>query len=166
LEARALLADSYEQQGYQAESAIWRNMFLVGAKELRAGVPPLQFAVGIDIVAAMPSDLMLDSVATRLDPAVIGNRAMALNFTFTDRNETAAVSISNAVLVSEMGQAHAKPNATLSGPRRLFLGMFFLKTPLAALEAAGLKVEGDRAAVAALQAAIETPPAGFNIAEP
>ena len=25
--ARAMLADSYEQQGYQAESAIWRNQF-------------------------------------------------------------------------------------------------------------------------------------------
>ena len=32
-EGRALLADSYEQQGYQAESAIWRNMFLSAARD-------------------------------------------------------------------------------------------------------------------------------------
>jgi alkyl sulfatase BDS1-like metallo-beta-lactamase superfamily hydrolase len=165
-DARALLADSYEQQGYQAESAIWRNMFLVGAKELRAGVPLLQFAVGIDIVAAMPTDLMLDSVATRLDPAVIGARAMTFNFDFTDRDEKAAITLGNAVMVSEMGQTHAAATATLSGPRRLFLALFFLKAPLASLEAAGLKTSGDRAAIEALQAAIETPPSGFNIAEP
>ncbi len=34
-QARGLLADSYEQQGYQAESAIWRNQFLSAAQDLR-----------------------------------------------------------------------------------------------------------------------------------
>ena len=37
-EARALLADAYEQMGYQAESGLWRNFYLTGAKELREGV--------------------------------------------------------------------------------------------------------------------------------
>ncbi|MEQ1641284.1 MAG: alkyl sulfatase dimerization domain-containing protein, partial [Novosphingobium sp.] len=34
-EARAMLADSFEQQGYQAESAIWRNQFLSAARDMR-----------------------------------------------------------------------------------------------------------------------------------
>ena len=37
--ARALLADTLEQMGYQAESAPWRNFYLCGAKELREGLP-------------------------------------------------------------------------------------------------------------------------------
>jgi alkyl sulfatase BDS1-like metallo-beta-lactamase superfamily hydrolase len=44
--------------------------------------------------------------------------------------------------------------------------MLFLKMPLAQLEAAGLKIEGDKAAVEALQAALDPMPTAFNIAEP
>ena len=36
-EARALQADALEQLGYQAESATWRNAYLMGALELRSG---------------------------------------------------------------------------------------------------------------------------------
>ena len=38
-EARALGADALEQLGYQAEAATWRNAYLLGAQELRHGVP-------------------------------------------------------------------------------------------------------------------------------
>ncbi len=165
-EAKALLADSYEQQGYQAEGSLWRNMFLSAASELRTGVKPADTGVAVDMVAAIPTAMMLDSIATRLDPAAIGARRMTLNFVFADKGEKAAVSIGNAVMVSEMGQAHARPDATLTGPRQLFLALFFLKSPLAALEAGGLKVEGKRDAVVALQAAIETPEPGFAIVTP
>lgn len=37
--AKALLADSYEQLGYQAESGPWRSVYLQGAYELRNGTP-------------------------------------------------------------------------------------------------------------------------------
>ena len=35
---KQLLADAFEQLGYQAESGPWRNFYLTGAKELRDGV--------------------------------------------------------------------------------------------------------------------------------
>ena len=165
-EGRALLADSYEQQGYQAESAIWRNMFLSAARDLREGVKASITTQSIDMISAIPTGLLLDSVATRLDPAAIKDRSMAINFAFTDRNEKAKVSVGNAVMFSEMGAAHTAPAATVSGPRQLFLALLFLKMPLAQLEGAGLKVEGDRAAVEALQAALDPMPGPFNIAEP
>ena len=65
-----------------------------------------------------------------------------------------------------MGSSHDTPAATVAGPRQLFLAMLFLKMPLAQLEAAGLKIEGDRAVVEALQAALDPIPTAFNIAEP
>lgn len=165
-EGRTLLADSYEQQGYQAESAIWRNMFLSAARDLREGVKASITTQSIDMISAIPTGLLLDSVATRLDPAAIGDKSIAINFAFTERNEKAKVSVSNAVMFSEMGTAHTAPAASVSGPRQLFLALLFLKMPLAQLEGAGLKVEGDRAAVEALQAALDPMPGPFNIAEP
>ena len=59
-----------------------------------------------------------------------------------------------------------QPTATITAPRRLLLGLLFVKMPLAQLEMAGLKVEGDRAAAEAWLAAIEPVSGGFNIAEP
>ena len=40
MEARRLQADALEQLGYQAESSIWRNLYLQGAKDLRDGSVP------------------------------------------------------------------------------------------------------------------------------
>jgi alkyl sulfatase BDS1-like metallo-beta-lactamase superfamily hydrolase len=165
-EGRALLADSYEQQGYQAESAIWRNMFLSGARDLREGLKASITTQSVDMISAIPTGLLLDSVATRLDPAVIGDRALAINFVISDRKEQAKVTVGNAVMFSEMGTAHAQPVATVTAPRQLFLAMLFLKMPLAQLEGAGLKVEGDRASVEMLQAALDPMSSAFNIVEP
>ena len=70
--ARGLLADSYEQQGYQAESGIWRNMFLSASKELREGKSPSLATQPVDLIKAIPTGQLLDAVATRLNPAKIG----------------------------------------------------------------------------------------------
>jgi alkyl sulfatase BDS1-like metallo-beta-lactamase superfamily hydrolase len=164
--AKALLADSFEQQGYQAESALWRNMFLTGASELRHDAVKLNTAVSLDLAAAIPSGMLLDSVATRLVPAKVADVKSLINLEFTDRNEKAAITLQSGVMVAEMDQSHAAPMATLKGPRQLFLGLMFMKAPLAMLEKAGLTVEGERAVVEAWQAAIETPEATFNIVTP
>ena len=166
VEGRALLADSYEQQGYQSESAIWRNMFLTGANELRVGMKAGINTQSIDMISAIPTGLLLDSVSTRLDPNVIGNDALALNFVISDRKETARVTVGNSVMFNEMGQLHAAPTVTVTGPRQLFLALLFLKMPAAQLQAAGLKIEGDRAAIEKLQAALDPMPGAFNIVEP
>jgi alkyl sulfatase BDS1-like metallo-beta-lactamase superfamily hydrolase len=141
-------------------------MFLTGARELRAGMKAGINAQSIDMISAIPTGLLLDSVSTRLDPNVIGNAALALNFVISDRKETAKVTIGNSVMFSEMGQVHAAPNVTVTGPRQLFLALLFLKMPAAQLQAAGLKIEGDRAALEKLQAALDPMPGAFNIVEP
>ena len=41
--AKHMLADAYEQMGYQSESAPWRNFHLTGAMELRNGVHKVPF---------------------------------------------------------------------------------------------------------------------------
>lgn len=164
--ARAMLADSYEQQGYQAESAIWRNQFLSAARDLREGPqarPPAQSA---DLVSAIPTQLLLDSLATRYDPAKLGGRKLAVRFTLPERGEVATLEANNAVLIGRLEASSVPVDASIVAPRRAFLGLLFLKMPLAQLEAAGIRVEGDRAALQALLDAIDPLPGGFNIAEP
>ncbi len=162
---RALLADSYEQLGYQAESAIWRNIYLVGARELRGGVAPSATTISADVIAATPTQMFLDLLATRVVPERLGTRRMTLALA-DDRGEVSRIGIANGVVVGEAGKSAVRPDATITAPRRLILALFLLKLPLVNLEKAGLKVEGDRAAVEALQAAIETPPTDFPIVTP
>ncbi len=164
--AKSMLANSYEQQGYQAESAIWRNMFLSAARDLREGTKGSQSTQSLDLIAAIPSGMLLNSVATRLDPQILGAQKLDLNFVFSDRKETAKISIGNAVMFADMNAAHDAPMATVTGPRQLFLAMLFLKMPLAQLEAAGLKIAGDRSALETMLAATEPQAGAFNIAEP
>ena len=164
--AREALADSYEQQGYQAESAIWRNQFLSAAKDLRDGAPgKARSTQAEDMIAAVPTRLLLDSAATRYDPAKLGRARVALDLVFPERKQRASLEAGETTLFGRDTPAE-RPDATLTGPRRLILGLLFLKVPLAQLEAAGLKVEGDRVAVEALANALDPMPGPFNIVEP
>jgi alkyl sulfatase BDS1-like metallo-beta-lactamase superfamily hydrolase len=165
--ARNLLADSYEQQGYQAESAIWRNQFLFAARELREGAPgAARNSQSLDMIAAVPTQMLLDSLATRYAPELRPQRALAINLVIPDRSERVGIEAGPAVLIGRVGVPLAAPQATITAPRRMVLALLFAKLPLAQLEAAGLRVEGDRNAVAELQAALDPMPGPFKIAEP
>jgi alkyl sulfatase BDS1-like metallo-beta-lactamase superfamily hydrolase len=164
--ARLLLADSLEQQGYQAESAIWRNQFLMGAKELRGGILARpSSAQNADMIAAVPTQELLDSVSTRFDPAKLGGRTLAINLMMPERQETAGIEVTRTAMIGRM-KPMSQAAATITGPRRAILGLLFLKMPLAQLEMMGVKVEGDRAAAEAWLSAIEPVPGAFNIIEP
>ncbi len=167
-QARELLADSYEQMGYQSESAVWRNIYLSGAAELRNGVSPRKFMSkpSVDLVGAMSTASFLDMLATRLNPARIGDHSLTMALSVSDSNENTLVTVHNAVLVAEAKMSVAAPTVTVSGSRALLMGLFLQKLPLQKMEAAGLKVEGDRAALLMLQDAIETPPADYAIVTP
>jgi alkyl sulfatase BDS1-like metallo-beta-lactamase superfamily hydrolase len=164
--AKSMLADSYEQQGFQAESAIWRNMFLSAASDLRGTPKTSSTSQNLDMIAAIPTGMLMNSLATRLNPDALGSKQLQLNFVMSDRKETVKISIGNAVLFADMAARHDQPMATVTGPRQLFLGMLFLKMPVAQMEAAGLKIEGDRDALDAMLAAIDPQGGPFNIAEP
>ncbi len=60
-EGRELLADTFEQLGYQAESATWRNAYLYGAQELRHGLAKLPPR---PMIGARPGTLRISSIST------------------------------------------------------------------------------------------------------
>lgn len=165
-EAKLLLADSYEQQGYQSESAIWRNQFLVAANELRNGRAPSTSTQSPDLIAAIPTELLLDSAATRYSPGKLGRDRMTAQLNLTDRAETAVIEANGNVMIGRMGDGAGVPDVTVTGPRQLMLGLLFLKLPLAQMQAAGLKVDGDPAALQALLDALDPLPTSFDIVTP
>ncbi|QIQ86843.1 alkyl sulfatase dimerization domain-containing protein [Erythrobacter sp.] len=164
--AKRLLADSYEQQGYQSESAIWRNQFLVAANELRNGHADNFRTQSNDLIAAVPTGLLLDSAATRYDPAKMAEKGVAVRFDLTDRQESALLEANRSVMIARMGDEETVPDVVVTGPRQLVLGLLFLKLPLAQMKAAGLSTEGDEGALEALLGALDPMPDGFDIVTP
>jgi alkyl sulfatase BDS1-like metallo-beta-lactamase superfamily hydrolase len=167
-EARALQADALEQLGYQAESATWRNAYLMGAQELRAG--PKAVAVSTtspDTVRGMSNELLFDFIALRLDHAKTDGQKAAIQMRFTDLNETWALELSNSVLNNTKGRVLKNPDVTISLTRSAFLAMLLQGKKLPELVQAGMvKVEGDPRGFGAVVANIVDFPTLFNIVTP
>ncbi|MBY6017874.1 alkyl/aryl-sulfatase [Ferrimonas balearica] len=97
--ARDLLADSYEQQGYQAETMAWRNSYLQGAYELRTGfVADSIKAASPDVIANTPTGMMLDYLAVRLNAPKAEAAGLDFNFQLIhpELNEVYYGEVSNA----------------------------------------------------------------------
>jgi alkyl sulfatase BDS1-like metallo-beta-lactamase superfamily hydrolase len=117
------------------------------------------------MIAAVPTQELLDSVSTRFDPSKLGGKTMGINLVMPERQEIAGVEITRTTMIGRMKPV-AQPVVTITGPRRALLGLLFMKMPLAQLEMMGVKVDGDRAAAEAWLNAIEPIPGGFKIVEP
>ncbi len=103
--AKELLADVFEQIGYQQENPGLRNSFLQGAFELRSGLPagaPPNSA-GPDVVRAMSTALFLDFVAIRMDSREVGDLSFTVNLITPDNGERFVVELSNATLTNIEG---------------------------------------------------------------
>ncbi|HNR76343.1 MAG TPA: alkyl sulfatase dimerization domain-containing protein [Parvularculaceae bacterium] len=160
-EARRLLAETHEQMAYQAESSLWRNMYLSAATELHDGAGEgFPISQSADFIAATPTEMLFDLLAVRLIAEKAPAEEMRLNFAFPERKETVAVSIRNGVLVHEENYAHSSPAATIAMPRAAFLGAMFAGMDMQP------KIDGDAAAWTTFRTLFETPPQNFNIVTP
>ncbi|GAB4476180.1 MAG: alkyl/aryl-sulfatase [Erythrobacter tepidarius] len=164
--ARTRLAESYEQQGYRSESAIWRNQFLAAAGDLRAARPARPASQSADLIAALATRELLDAAATRFAPERFGNRRLIVGIELTDRKEQAMIEATGQVLIGRVGALPPAADVTIRGPRLALLALLFLKQPVSAMQGAGLKVEGNAAALQALVDALDPMPQGFNIVVP
>lgn len=99
--AKLALADSLEQQGYQATSSMWRNAFLSGAKELREGVKQGGFDSVAGAIPTMPLSDILDLLAVRLVPERALASPMALDLVLDGGKEAEHVEIRNGVLIHQ-----------------------------------------------------------------
>lgn len=168
--ARELQADAFEQLGYQAESAPWRNFYLGGARELREGVTqaaPGTTSVTRDVVEAMTSQMLLDYVAIRLNGPTAAQHAFSVMFVVTDTDEEWIVTLSNGVLLRHRRSEPEEVDATvrLSRPTLASLALG-IDAPESAQAAARIAISGDEAVVHQLFAMCDSFPPAFAIVTP
>ena len=85
-EARDLAADAYEQLGYLAESATWRNAYLYAAFELRHGTAKVGRgqALNPETVKSIPTEMLFDLLGVQLNGPKADGRHIVINWNFTD----------------------------------------------------------------------------------
>ena len=163
--ARLLLADAYEQLGYQAESAPWRDIYLTGAQELRHGIVKKRVATSdADIVLAMPLDLVFDAIGVGLNAGRAAGKKVDFNFDLTDTNEKYVLGVENGAIHYSKDRQLESPDASLTTTRADLLGVFLGQTTLEKLIVEGkAKLRGDPNTLAGFVSWIDTPDFWFNI---
>jgi alkyl sulfatase BDS1-like metallo-beta-lactamase superfamily hydrolase len=167
-EARDLLALTYEQLGYGAENATWRNFYLMGAQELRGDA--VRTAVGansLDMVTQLTIPQILDAMAVRLDGPRAESHEMVLNLTNTDDGSRYVARLRNGVLSHLAGRHDDAAAATLAVARldllQLLVGLVNLPD---LIEGGRATVEGDVGAFATLRSLLDSPDPNFAIVTP
>ncbi len=168
-EARELQADALEQLGYQAESPIWRNFYLAGARELRYGIDksiPVQ-ARSRDILRGMPMDQFFDLMAVRLNSRKAADKRITVNWVLTDTNQTYTLALTNSVLNQKRGRLDPKADTTVSLARPVFDSIMAKQATFAGRVLAGdIKIDGSMVKFLEMMSCVEEFDLWFNIVTP
>jgi alkyl sulfatase BDS1-like metallo-beta-lactamase superfamily hydrolase len=167
--ARALLADTFEQLGYAAESATWRNAYLFGAQELRQGMPkaPPRPPMPRETLAALRTEQLWDVLGIRLNGPKAEGKHIVLNWTFTDTGETFVLTLENCALTYVAGAQSATADATFTLPRGTLDEVIAkLTTFPEAIGSGKIKASGNPMRLAELMALMDEFPRMFEIVEP
>jgi len=123
--ARELLARTYDQMGYMAEAATWRNSYLTAAAELRNGPPKkgVDRASFIEMLAQTPIERFLEAMAAGLDGPAAEGKNLKVNLVLSDTKESFVLWIENAVLHYKKSEPAAEANATLTLTKGFFIKM-------------------------------------------
>jgi len=167
--AKALLAAVYEQLGYRAESAPWRDVYLTGALELRDGVQGTaadpRRALGL--LRNTPVERFLDSMTVRIDGPAADGKRYKFNFVFTDVGETHVLELDNAVLHHRRAEAVADADATVHLTRELLLRLGIGEAGLKELVMSDeLQVDGSRLKLLSFLSLLDKPDGRFAIVTP
>lgn len=167
--ARDLEADAFEQLGYQTENATWRNEYLMGAYELRNGIP--HFAgtetASADTLRAMPVDMYLDYMGIKLDSQKADGKKLLINLNFTDKKQTYILKVENSVLIYTPNKQTKDADATLNLNRNAFDNILLKqKTLMQAISDGDIKIEGNKEKIEEFIGLFDNFPPMFNIVTP
>jgi len=155
--AKDLLADVFEQIGYQKESPSVRNSFLAAAYELRNGMPAgaSPKSSGPDMIRGMSTELWLNSVGISLDSRKVAGQNFTINLVTPDNGEQFVIECSNSVLTNIKGQQAKQPDLTITVKRTdLERVMGGTATFDELLKEGAAKFEGDRKPFDVLRSAL------------
>jgi alkyl sulfatase BDS1-like metallo-beta-lactamase superfamily hydrolase len=164
--AKDLLADVWEQIGYQQESPSVRNSFLAGAYELRSGIPTgaSPKGTGPDMIRSMTTGLWLDFLGVRLQSEKVEGESFVVNLVTPDNGEKYVVELSNGTLTNIQRQQATNPSLTITVDRSDLEAVMMGKTSFDDLIAGGkAKLDGDRRPYYLLKASLVQFDMGFEI---
>jgi alkyl sulfatase BDS1-like metallo-beta-lactamase superfamily hydrolase len=167
--ARALLAETFEQLGYAAESATWRNAYLFGAQELRQGMPkaPPRPPMPRETLAALRTGQLWDVLGVRLNGPKAEGKHIVLNWSFTDTRETFILTLENCALTYVAGAQAAAADAGFTLARGTLDEVIARQTGFPEAVASGkIKCTGNAMRLAELMALMDEFPRMFEIVEP
>jgi alkyl sulfatase BDS1-like metallo-beta-lactamase superfamily hydrolase len=146
-EARALLARSYDQLGYQAESGPWRDVYLSGAYELRHGTSEglIDLSRSRGMIRYAERSHFFDVMAAQIDAEAADGEELVINFHFTDLEENHVLRLRNSVLHHSKAPVDESANATLNITHDLFLDLVLEQVSLKDLITTDqLSIDGSR----------------------
>jgi alkyl sulfatase BDS1-like metallo-beta-lactamase superfamily hydrolase len=167
--ARALLADTFEQLGYAAESATWRNAYLFGAQELRHGMPKTSPRPPMprETLAALRTEQLWDVLGVRLNGPKAEGKRIVLNWGFTDTSESFVLTLENCALTYVAGPQAATADASFALARGTLDEVIAKQTTFPEAVAAGkIKFTGNAMRLAELMELMDEFPRMFEIVEP
>lgn len=168
VDGKNLLADCYEQLGYQAESGPWRSEYLQGAAELRNGVPDIAATdtASPDTIRAMPPEKLFDYLAVRLNGPKAAGKKITLNMKFTDLKSEYGLTVENAVLnYAPEPVPGADANLTLAKATLDDIELNNI-TLDEAISSNKITIDGNRGAFDEFMELLDTFPFWFNIVTP
>lgn len=164
--ARNLEADALEQLGYQNENATWRNEYLMGAYELRNGVPtiPATQVATADTIKAMPIEMYLDYMGIRLNADRARDKKISLNLDLTDTKQKYVLTLEDSVLVYTPKKQSANADATLALDKATFDALTLKELTMEdAAKNGKLKITGSSDKVREFMGLFDDFPPMFNI---
>jgi alkyl sulfatase BDS1-like metallo-beta-lactamase superfamily hydrolase len=168
-DARQLGADALEQLGYAAESATWRNAYLLGAFELRQGRPGAvaRAPISPDVVRAMSLDLFFDYLGVRLNGDKAEGLSIVINWVFSDLGRRYMLNLENCALTYLADRQSEHADATVTLERAVLDRLVLREMPLADAVQRGLvSIDGDPAKVAVLFGLLDDFTLMFEVVEP
>jgi alkyl sulfatase BDS1-like metallo-beta-lactamase superfamily hydrolase len=164
--AKELLARTYDQMGYMAEAATWRNSYLTAAAELRNGPPKkgVERAQLIDMLMHTPIERFLEAMAGGLDGPAAEGKDLRVNLVLTDTQESYVLWIENAVLHFKKAAPDAAANATLTLTKPIFIKMMAGTAGVKdTLLSDDLKIDGSKIDLVRFFTLIDKAPGTFQI---
>jgi alkyl sulfatase BDS1-like metallo-beta-lactamase superfamily hydrolase len=168
-EARELLARSYEQLGYRAESGPWRDVYLTAAFELRHGMggSALDSSAAGDMLIHLPIPRFFDAMAVRLKGEAAARKHVTVNFVFTDAGESRLVTVKNAVLNHQPSEPDEPADVTVELTRELWVEIVTKQAGLRdIIFSDDLQVSGSRLDLISFFMLLDRPDGKFGIVTP
>ena len=148
--AKQMLAEAYQQLGYQSESGPWRDIYLSGALELLSGTPDQHYdpVFAKAFVQQVPLMQFMKALSVRLDGEKAEGERLVLNVLFTDQQKNFVLTVRNSVMHYKESPAAANADVSIALSKNLFVDILLgqagiqqlLTTDELAVEGSALKL--------------------------